>query len=52
MDFGAKIVKSLSSCMGSKGFSHLSNVGVGTGHSEVICIIVDEKVVGWGECEG
>ena len=38
--------------MGSKGFSHLINVGVGTGSSEVICRGVDEKVPGLGECKG
>ena len=33
-----------------KGLSHLINVGVGTGKSEVIGIGVGEKVVGFGEC--
>ena len=36
--------------MGRKGLSHLINVGVGTGNSEVISIGVDEKVVGLGGC--
>ena len=35
--------------MGRKGFSHLINVGVGTGNSEFINIGVGEKVVGLGE---
>ena len=35
--------------MGGKDFCHLSNVGVGTGNGEVICIIVGEKVVTLGE---
>ena len=34
--------------MGGKGFSPLSNVGVGTGNSEVVCIGVGEKVEGRG----
>ena len=38
--------------MDGRGFSHLSNVGVGTGNSEVICIGVGQKVVGLGECGG
>jgi len=38
--------------MGSKGLSHLINIGVGTGNSEVISIGVGEKVVGLEECEG
>ena len=38
--------------MGSKGFCHLINVGVGTGNSEVIYIGVGEKVVGLSECGG
>ena len=37
---------------GQKGFSHLSNVGIGTGNSESICIGVDETVVGLEECGG
>ena len=35
--------------MGGKGFSHLSNVGVGTRNSEGISIGVGEKV--WGSVE-
>ena len=35
--------------MGGKGFSHLSNVGVGTRNSEGISIGVGEKV--WGNVE-
>ena len=38
--------------MDGKGFSHLSNVGVGTGNSEFIRIGVGEKVVGLGICGG
>ena len=38
--------------MGRKGISHLINVGVGSGNSEVISIGVGEKVVGLGECGG
>ena len=36
--------------MGSKGLSHLINVGVGTGNSEFISIGIGEKVIGLGEC--
>ena len=32
--------------------SHLSNVGVGTGNNEIICIEVGKKVVGSEECAG
>ena len=35
--------------MGSKGLSHLINVRVGTGNSEVISMRVGEMVVGLGE---
>jgi len=38
--------------MGNKSFSHLVNVGIEIGNSEVICIGVGEKVVGLGECGG
>ena len=38
--------------MGSKGFFHLINVGVGTRNSEVSCIGVVEKIVGLRKCEG
>ena len=38
--------------MGSKDLSHLINVEVGTGNSEVISIGADETVVGLGECAG
>ena len=34
--------------MGGKGFNHLTNVGVETGNSEIICIGIGEKVVGTG----
>jgi len=36
--------------VGRKGLSHLINVGVGTGNSEVISIGAGEKIVGLGEC--
>ena len=38
--------------MGSKGLSHLINVGVRTGYNEVICIGAGEKVVELGKYEG
>ena len=38
--------------MGGKGLSHLINVGVGTGNSEVTSIGAGEKVDGLGECGG
>ena len=51
VDFGAEMAKLLIiRCMGGKGFSHVSNVGVGTGNSEVICIGVGKKFVGLREC--
>ena len=37
--------------MGSKSCSHLINVGVGIGNSEVICTGVGEKVVRLGNVE-
>ena len=36
--------------MGSKGFCHLINVEVETVNSEIICIRVNENVVGLGKC--
>ena len=36
--------------MGGMGFSHLSNVGVGTVIRKVICIGVGKKLVGLGVC--
>ena len=36
--------------MGGNGFSHLSNVGIGTGNHELIYIRIGEKVIGLGKC--
>ena len=53
VDFGAEMAKPRSSAhsqWADKYLSHLINVGVGTGNSEVISIGVEEKLVGLGEC--
>ena len=56
MDFVADMAKHLSSAHcsifvnGQKDLSHLINVGVGTGNSEVTSIGVGEKVVGLRKC--
>ena len=47
VDFGAEMAKPH-----SKDFSHLINVGVGKGNSEVISMGVGEKVFGLGDCGG